>query len=58
MSTVKKKRGRRPTLTDEQVRHVRSLYALTSCSLQRIADHFHISQTTVARVIDRKPPYR
>lgn len=55
---MKKKRGRRPTLTPEQVEHMRRLYATTSCSLQRVADHFGVSQTTVARVIDRKPPYQ
>ncbi len=51
------KRGRRPALTPEQVEHVRDLYRNTSCSFDRIAAHFDVSQATIIRIIERKPPY-
>lgn len=34
------------------------MYALTSCSLERIGRHFGVSQGTITRVDDRKPPYQ
>ena len=52
-----KKRGRQPALTPEEVDHVRDLYKNSSCSFDRIAAHFHVSQTTIIRIIERKPPY-
>jgi len=50
-------RGRKRALTDEQVERARWMYAKTSCSMQRLADHFHVSQGVIQHVIDRKGAY-
>ncbi len=50
-------RGRKRALTGEQVERIRSMYAITSCSMQRIADHFGVSQGVIQAVIDKRGPY-
>lgn len=55
---VLKKRGRKRALTDEQVEHARHLYNTTSCSMDRVARHFHVSQGVIQQVIDRKGAYK
>jgi hypothetical protein len=53
-----KQRGRKRALTDEQVEHARHLYNTTSCSMDRVARHFHVSQGVIQAVIDRKGAYK
>jgi DNA-binding transcriptional regulator LsrR (DeoR family) len=52
-----KKRGRKRALNDEQAYRARWMYANTSCSMERIAQHLRVSQGVIQQVIDRKGAY-
>jgi DNA-binding transcriptional regulator LsrR (DeoR family) len=54
----RRKSGRKRALGSEEADRVRWMYKHTKCSLQRVADHFHVSQATVLNVINRKGAYK
>lgn len=51
------KRGRKPRLSPEQCERLRFLYHNSSCSLQRIAEHYGVSVSLASRVINRQGSY-
>lgn len=55
---IRKLAGRKRLLTDDQAEHARYLYNETSCSMQRVADHFGVSVGVIAHVINRTGAYK
>jgi hypothetical protein len=52
------KKGRTRALSYEQVKRARWMYAKTSNSMEKIGQHFHVSQGVIQDVIDKKGAYR
>lgn len=51
------KRGRKKKFNDSEVREIKWYYRETEYNISAIARVFRTTPTTIARVIDRKPPY-
>ena len=54
---MKRPKGRPRSLTPEQVERIRWMYANTSCSMRRLADHFKVSHGVIQMVIDKRGAY-
>ena len=54
----RRKSGRKRALGDEDIERVRWLYRNTSCSMQRIADRYKVSQGVIQHVIGKKGAYK
>lgn len=51
MGGARKRRGRKPALTREQMEHALYLYRSTGCKVARIARHFNTSPAVIDKII-------
>lgn len=51
------KRGRKASLSSEQVADIRRRHASDGTSKRSLADEYYVSRATIKKVLERKVPY-